>query len=109
MKELKLHKVIQKLNLEFQSSEKTLQSFRRKQKEEESKWKDYDNAFEIFTSLVKDGLRPEDIFKCVHIFKKDFPERAFPQLIEDILTYGSLAGALSRLKRVYDAKIEPML
>ena len=104
-----LTKAIEKLNLEFQSSEKTLESFRRKQKEEESKWKDYDNAFEIFTNLVKDGLRPEDIFICVHILKKDFPERAVSQLIEDILTYGSLAGALSRLKREYDAKIEPML
>ena len=104
-----LTKAIEKLNLEFQSSEKTLESFRRKQKEEESKWKDYYNAFEIFTSLVNDGLRPEDIFKCVHILKKDFPERAVPQLIEDILTYGSLAGALSKLKREYDAKIEPML
>ncbi|MDW0209176.1 MAG: hypothetical protein QOC42_05185 [Nitrososphaeraceae archaeon] len=104
-----LTKAIEKLNLEFQSSEKTLESFRRKQKEEESKWKDYYNAFEIFTSLVNDGLRPEDIFKRVHILKKDFPERAVPQLIEDILTYGSLAGALSKLKREYDAKIEPML
>lgn len=104
-----LTKTIEKLNLEFQRLEKTLESFRRKQKEEESKWKDYDNAIEIFTSLVKDGLRPEDIFKCVHILKKDFPERAVSQLIEDILTYGSLAGALSRLKREYDAKIEPML
>ena len=60
-------------------------------------------------SLVKDGLKPEDIFNVVHIIKKDFPQNSITQLVEDIRTYGSISATTWRLERQYEAETEPML
>lgn len=58
----------------MRESEEILQHYRRKSDEEEARWKGYGNAFEIFTRLIKDGLKVEDIFMVVHVLKNDFPE-----------------------------------
>jgi hypothetical protein len=81
---LSLTSANQKLDASILRSEDALQSYIGKLKEEESRWGDYNEAFKIFTSLVKDGLKAEDIFQVVHVLKKDFPQNAVPQLIEDI-------------------------
>jgi transcriptional regulator with XRE-family HTH domain len=99
----------EKLDDKLQRSEKVFESYKRKQEEEEARWKDYYNAFQIFTSLVKDGLKPEDIFNVVHIIKKDFPQNSITQLVEDIRTYGSISAATWRLERRYEVETEPML
>jgi hypothetical protein len=64
--------------------------------------KDYGNAFEIFTRLIKDGLQVEDIFMVGHIINNDFPQGQIKQLIEDIRTYGSISAAKEKLKREYE-------
>ncbi|SRR6266487_2006900 len=99
----------EKLEAKLQKSEKILQSYKRKKDEEEAKWKDHYNAIEIFTDLVKNGLRGEDIFKVIVIINKDFPEKTISEIVEDIRTYGSLSAAVWRLQRKDDAITEPML
>jgi transcriptional regulator with XRE-family HTH domain len=99
----------EKLDAKLQRSEKVFEAYKRKQEEEEARWKEYYNAFQIFMSLVKDGLKPEDIFNVVHIIKKDFPQNSITQLVEGIRTYGSISAATWRLERQYEAETEPML
>jgi transcriptional regulator with XRE-family HTH domain len=99
----------EKLDAKLQRSEKVFEAYKRKQEEEEARWKEYYNAFQIFMSLVKDGLKPEDIFNVVHIIKKDFPQNSLTQLVEGIRTYGSISVATWRLERQYEAETEPML
>jgi DNA-binding XRE family transcriptional regulator len=98
----------EKLEAKLQKSEKVL-SYKRKKDEEEAKWNDRYNAIEIFTDLVKNGLRGEDIFNVINIINKDFPGKTISQIVEDIRTYGSLSAAVWRLERKYDAITEPML
>ena len=99
----------EKLEEKLHRSEKILESYRRTQKEAETNWKDDYNAFQMFSSLIKDGLRKEDIFNVIHILHKDFPESAIPQLIDDVKTYGSLAASTWKSQREYDAENEIML
>ena len=99
----------EKLEEKLHRSEKILESYRRMQKEAEANWKDDYNAFQMFSSLIKDGLRKEDIFNVIHILHKDFPESAIPQLIDDVKTYGSLAASTWKSQREYDAENEIML
>ncbi|MGI8719746.1 MAG: hypothetical protein ACR2KF_04425 [Nitrososphaeraceae archaeon] len=89
----------EKLEAKLQKSESVLESYSRKREEEEARWKDYYNALEMFNTLVKDGLRMDDIFDVVHVLKNDFPQRDIQQLIEDIRTYGSIAAATWKLQR----------
>ena len=79
------------------------------QKEAESRWKDDYDAFQMFNSLIKDGIRREDIFNVIHIINKDFPRSTISQLIDDVQTYGSLAASTWKLQRKYDAENEFML
>lgn len=94
-----LTKEIERLEKKLQEWEKLLQHYRLKSDEEEARWKDYDNYFEVFTRLTKDGLKPEDIFMVAHVLKNDFPKSEIKQLIEYILTYGNLAAAKLKLER----------
>ncbi|HVE36655.1 MAG TPA: hypothetical protein VNA18_00510 [Nitrososphaeraceae archaeon] len=97
-----LVKANEKLKEKLRESEKLLQHYRRKSDEEEARWKDYGNAFEIFTRLIKDGLHVEDIFMVGYIINNDFPQGQIKQLIEDIRTYGSISAAKEKLKREYE-------
>ena len=91
----------------MRESEEILQHYRRKSdEEEEARWKGYGNAFEIFTRLIKDGLKVEDIFMVVHVLKNDFPQSEIKPLTEDIRTYGDIAAAKWKLKREYEAETE---
>jgi Bacterial regulatory proteins, luxR family. len=104
-----LIKMNEKLKAKLQESEKALESYRSKLDEEQARWKDYGNSFEIYNSLVKDGLSAEDIFMAVHVLKNDFPKRDVHQLIQDIRTYGSIAAARWKLQRGYEAETESMI
>ena len=96
---LSLTSANEKLEAKLQKSEKIFEAYRRREEEEKARWKDNYNAFKIFEGLVKDGLKPEDIFTLVHIIKNDFPQDAISQIKEDINTYGSLSASAWRLKR----------
>jgi hypothetical protein len=106
---ISLTRAIEKLGPKLQKSEEFFESNIRKKDEEEAKWKDHYNAIEIFTDLVKNGLRGEDIFRVINIINKDFPEKTISQIVEDVRTYGSLSPAVWRLERKYDAITESML
>ena len=104
-----LVKANEKLKAKFRESERILRHYRRKSDEEEARWNDYGNAFEILTRLTKDGLKAEDIFMVVHVLKNDFPQSKIKQLTEDIRTYGNIAAAKLKLKREYEAETEFLL
>jgi hypothetical protein len=104
-----LTKMNQKLEAKLQQSEKALESYRSKLNEIEDRFKDYDNAFEIFNSLVKDGLSGDDIFMAVHVLKNDFLKMDREQLLQDIRMYGSIAAARWKLQRGYEAETESMI
>ena len=99
-----LTKTNQKLKEKNLEAEGMLRHYKHKLDEEEARWKDHGNAFEIFTRLIKDGLEAEYIFMAVHVLKNDFPQTGIEQLIEDIRTYGNITAALGKLKREYQAK-----
>ena len=99
----------EKKEAKLQQSEKALESYRSKLNEVEAGCKDYDNAFEIFNSLVKDGLSNEDIFMAVHVLKNDFRKMDREQLLQDIRTYGSIAAARWKLQRGYEAETKSMI
>src|SRR5437867_406871 len=99
----------EKKEAKLQQSEKILESYRSKLNEVEARSKDYENAFEIFNSLVKDGLSNEDIFMAVHILKNDFRKMDREQLLQDIRTYGSIAAARWKLQRGYEAETKSMI
>ena len=103
-----LVKANKKLKAKLQESEKVMQHYRRKSDEEEIRWKDHDDAFVIFTSLIKAGLKAQDIFMVVHILKNDFPQSEIKQLTDDIITYGNIAAAKWKLKREYSADTESL-
>jgi hypothetical protein len=92
-----LIETIEKLEIKLQEMEDVLESYRRRKSEEESRWKEHDNAFEKFKGLIKDGLKVEDIFTVVHVLKNDFPNMDVPQIIKEIKTLGSIEAV--RLKR----------
>jgi hypothetical protein len=104
-----LVKANEKLKAKFRESERILRYYRHKSDEEEARWNDHGNAFEIFTRLIKDGLKAEDIFMVVHVLKNDFPQSKIKQLTEDIRTYGNIAAAKWKLKREYEAETEFLL
>lgn len=97
-----LTKASEKLKKDMGELEVVLRSYRRKSDEEKVKWKDHGIAFEIFTRLVRDGLKNEDIFTVTHILNNDFSPSKIKKLIEDIRTYGSIRAAKSKLKRGYE-------
>ena len=99
----------EKKEAKLQQSEKALESYRSKLNEVEARCKDYENAFEIFNSLVKDGLSNEDIFMAAHVLKNDFRKMDREQLLQDIRTYGSIAAARWKLQRGYEAETESMI
>ena len=101
-----LAKANQELEAKLRESERLLRHYRRKSDEEEARWKDRDNAFEIFTRLIKDGLKVEDIFMVVNVLKNDFPQSGIKQLLEDIRTYGNITAAKWKSKREYEAESE---
>ena len=104
-----LAKANQKLKAKYLRAEKILRHYRHKSDEEEARWKDHGNAFEIFTRLIKDGLKAEDIFMVVNVLNNDFPQSGIEQLIEDIRTYGNIAAAKWKLKREYEGESEFLL
>jgi antirestriction protein len=104
-----LTKMNEKKEAKLQQSEKILESYRSKLNEVEARCKDYENAFKVFNSLVKDGLSNEDIFMAVHVLKNDFRKMDREQLLQDIRTYGSIAAARWKLQRVYEAETESMI
>lgn len=101
-----LEKANQKLKEKYLEAENMLRLYKNKLDEEEARWKDRANASEIFTRLIKDGLKAEDIFMVVNVLKNDFPENGIKQLIEDIRTYGNIAAAKWKSKREYEAESE---
>jgi hypothetical protein len=101
-----LEKANQKLKEEYLEAEGMLRHYKHKLDEEEARWKDRANSFEIFTRLIKAGLKDEDIFMAVDILKNDFPQSGIKQLIEDIRKYGNIAAAVWKLKREYEAESE---
>lgn len=101
-----LAKANQKLKEKYLEAEEMLQHYKHKLDEEEARWKDRGDAFEIFTRLIKDGLKDEDIFMAVNVLKNDFPQSGTKQLIEDIRTYGNIAAAKWKSKREYEAESE---
>ena len=101
-----LEKANQELEAKLRESEEILRQYRHKLDEEEARWKDRGNAFEVFTRLIKDGLKAEDIFMVVNVLKNDFPEKGIEQLMEDIRTYGNITAAKWKSKREYEAESE---
>lgn len=101
-----LAKANQKLKEKYLEAEEMLRHYKHKLDEEEARWKDRGDAFEIFTRLIKDGLKDEDIFMAVNVLKNDFPQSGTKQLIEDIRTYGNIAAAKWKSKREYEAESE---
>jgi hypothetical protein len=101
-----LAKANQKLKEKYLEAEGMLRHYKHKLDEEEARWKDRGNSFEIFTRLIKDGLKVEDIFMVVNILKNDFPQSGIEQLIEDIRTYGNITAAKWKSKREYEAESE---
>ena len=99
-------KANQKLKEKNLEAERILQHYKHKLDEEEARWKDHGNAFEIFTRLIKDGLKVEDIFMVVNVIKNDFPQSGIKQLIDDIRTYGNITAAKWKSKREYEAESE---
>ncbi|MFN2435339.1 MAG: hypothetical protein ABR515_08195 [Nitrososphaeraceae archaeon] len=99
-----LTKAIETLEKQLEELTALSRNYKRKSDEEKAKWKDHDDAFEVFTRLIKDGLKVEDIFIVAHILKNDFPQGQIKQLIDDILTYGNIAAAIWKLKREYEAE-----
>jgi Ca2+-binding EF-hand superfamily protein len=99
-----LAKANQKSKEEYLEAERMLQHYKHKLDQEEARWKDSGNAFEIFTRLIKDGLKVEDIFMVVNVLKNDFPQNGIKQLIEDIRTYGNITTAKWKSKREYEAE-----
>lgn len=92
------------LDSKLQQKESMLRHYVRKSDEEKDRWKDHDNVIEIIKRLVKDGLNEEHIFEVAHVLRNDFPQTEIKQIIEDIRTYGSIAAARLRLKRVYEGE-----
>ena len=101
-----LAKANQKLKEKCLEAEEMLRHYKHKLDEEEARWKDRGIAFEIFTRLIKDGLKAEDIFMAVNVLKNDFPQNGIEQLIDDIRTYGNITAAKWRLKREYEVESE---
>jgi hypothetical protein len=101
-----LEKANQKLKEEYLEAEGMLRHYKHKLDEEEARWKDRANSFEIFTRLIKAGLKDEDIFMAVDILKNDYPQSGIKQLKEDIRKYGNIAAAVWKLKRDYEAESE---
>ena len=101
-----LAKANQKLKEKCLEAEQMLRHYKHKLDEEEARWKDRGIAFEIFTRLIKDGLKAEDIFMAVNVLKNDFPQNGIEQLIEDIRTYGNITVAKLRSKREYEVESE---
>ena len=97
----KANQNLEEKNLE---AERMLRHYKHKLDEEEARWKDRGNSFEIFTRLLKDGLKVEDIFMVVNVLKNDYPQSGIEQLIEDIRTYGNITTAKWKSKREYEAE-----
>jgi uncharacterized protein (DUF1697 family) len=97
-----LVKANQKLKEKNLEAEEMLRNYKHKLDEEKASLKDRGNSFEIFTRLIKDGLKDEDIFMAVNILKNDYPQSGIEQLIEDIRTYGNISAAKWKLKREYE-------
>jgi hypothetical protein len=105
---LSLKRTNEKLQAKLRRSEEILESYIRKQRKAEIKWKDKEKAFGIFTNLINAGLKQEDIFNITCILHKDFSEDTISELIKDISTYGSISAATWRLVRQHEAQIEPI-
>ena len=101
-----LAKANQNLQEKYLEAERMLRHYKHKLDEEEARWKDRGNSFEIFTRLLKDGLKVEDIFMVVNVLKNDYPQSGIEQLIEDIRTYGNITTAKWKSKREYEAEAE---
>ena len=101
-----LAKANQKLKEKCLEAEEMLRHYKHKLDEEEARWKDRGIAFEIFTRLIKDGLKTEDIFMAVNVLKNDYPQSGIKQLIEDIRTYGNISAAKWKSKREYEVESE---
>ena len=101
-----LAKANQNLKEKNLEAERMLRHYKHKLDEEKARWKDRGNSFEIFTRLIKDGLKVEDIFMVVNVLKNDYPQSGIKQLIEDIRTYGNISAAKWKSKREYEAESE---
>jgi hypothetical protein len=99
-----LAKANQNLKEKYLEAERMLRHYKHKLDEEEARWKDRGNSFEIFTRLLKDGLKAEDIFMVVNVLKNDYPQSGIEQLIEDIRTYGNITTAKWKSKREYEVE-----
>ena len=101
-----LAKANQKSKEKYLEAEEMLRHYKQKLDEEKARWKDHGVAFELFTRLIKNGLKAEDIFMAVNVLKNDFPQNGIEQLIEDIRTYGNIPAAKWRSKREYEVESE---
>lgn len=103
-----LTKAIKELNAKLRKSERILRQYRRKLDQEKDRWKDKGDALGMFTRLIKDGLKVEDIFTVVHVLNNDFTPDKIKQLIDDIQTYGSIDAATFKRKREYGTETESL-
>jgi hypothetical protein len=99
-----LMKKTQRLKARLKELEKLLESYRKKQNEEEARWKDYYPGVEKLNRLIKAGLDSESIFRAVNVLENDLENNDIDQLIEDIRTYGSISAARRRLGRLYETE-----
>ena len=54
---------------------------------------DHDDAFVIFTRLIKAGLKNSRYFYGSTYTQERFPQSEIKQLTDDIITYGNIAAA----------------
>jgi hypothetical protein len=99
-----LTKENQRLEKRLQEYEKVLRQYNLKSEEEKTRWKDHGIAFQIFTRLIKSGLKEQDIFVLVNIITNDFPEIAIEELQEQLREYGRITAALLKKKREYETE-----
>lgn len=101
-----LTKEKERLEKRLQEYEKVLRYYNRKSEEEKIRRKDNGVALQIFTRLIKNGLKEEDIFVVANILKNDFPESAIEELQGYLRDYGSMSAALLKKKREYESETD---
>jgi len=86
------------LETKMQKYETILENYKRKEREEKTKWGINFDGIQKFSKLVQSGLRPEDVLRISYILNNSFTPTSISQLIEDIETYGSVSAARSKLE-----------
>jgi hypothetical protein len=99
--EQNLESAIKKLESKMKRYETVLEDLHRKRTEQKIQVADHYDAFQVFTKLVKSGLKTEEIINVSNVLKNNFTQESMLQLLEDIEKYGSIAAARAKLERAY--------